>query len=103
MKIPESALSRWADELALTQVLGEEKEAFRGFNKIRLETLAFQQDTNVGNREVILDEASPTTSGSLNIRIFADSSPTNSEVEGEVVNDWGRGALRGRCFGGSER
>lgn len=93
MQISESAVGGLADELTLAKVLGKEEEAFGCFDEIGFKTLALEQDANVGNRVVVLDEASPATSSSLDVDVFADSSPSDSEVQSEVVNDGGRGAL----------
>lgn len=84
-----------ADETALTQVLGKEEEALPSLDEVGL--IGFlEADLGVSNGEVVLDVASPATSGGLDVLVLAQTSPSDTKVHGEVVNDGvGRRLRRG--------
>lgn len=87
LEVLERTLSSPAYEAALSKVLVKEEVALRGLNEVRLQALALKLNDNIGDGIVVLDEPSPATSSSLNVLIIADAPPTDTEMEGEVIDD----------------
>ncbi len=70
-----------------------------GLDQVGLEAAALQADLGVRDWVVVFNVARPTTGGSLDVLVVADAAPADTEVQGEVVDNWLRERVRGRREG----
>lgn len=94
-KVLKSTLGIVADKTTLTQVFGEEEETFASLDEVGLIGL-LKANLGVSDGKVVLDVASPATSGGLDVLVLAQTSPADTKVHGEVINNG-----VGRCLGRS--